>query len=470
MMTRSTDNVPSSSVSPAYIVFKDPANSLNDGKSVFAGHGAILIGIESMAFFEHLKELLEHEEPELARDICALPTTGFSPAMKVRLKGEANASQLVASFLGCEEYGARDAVGQRIGWSVRRLTELAEMIRAELQSGDLAQEIRKAMLQRHLRLLAECWTVVRDIALSETGLLFFTVPHSLSPLLNLIRHHAEQHLDALKECKQHQQATESLGSVFDFLLSGDPAERDVGGEFLPQNIQQFQTFIDRAMVMIGTSDNLVTDDEKAFFKRAAADAAEHATRMRKKNAEVQARIDALPLTKAAEAMGAPPPAQPAQPPTAADSSTRSAPAATVSSPSAGSSGSAAKHEKTKAASPGSEWRVVCSQLSLDDAGGRVKLGRTVLDFDGKTTQQFMLLALLSKRPNKWLETSSLEGADGPWSSGECTIDALGSCATKVRQALRSKGMDGLALAIKTRRVKGDPQVRFNWPPAGSAVD
>ena len=109
MMTRSTDNVPSSSVSPAYIVFKDPAISLNDGKSVFAGHGAILIGIESMAFFEHLKELLEHEEPELARDICALPTTGFSPAMKVRLKGEANASQLVASFLGCEEYGARDA-------------------------------------------------------------------------------------------------------------------------------------------------------------------------------------------------------------------------------------------------------------------------------------------------------------------------------------------------------------------------
>jgi len=100
----------------------------------------------------------------------------------------------------------------------------------------------------------------------------------------------------------------------------------------------------------------------------------------------------------------------------------------------------------------------------------VKLGRTVLDFEGKTTQQFMLLALLSKRPNKWLETSSLEGADGPWSSGECTIDALGSCATKVRQALRSKGMDGLALAIKTRRVKGDPQVRFNWPPAGSAVD
>jgi len=444
--------------------------SLNEGKSVFAGHGSILIGIESMAFFDYLKELVEHEEPELASDICALPTTGFSPAMKVRVKAEANASQSVASFLGCEEYGARDAVGQRIGWSVRRLTELAEMIRAELHSGDLAHEVRKALLQRHLRLLAECWGVVRDIALSETGLLFFTVPHSLSPLLNLIRHHAEQHLDALKECKQHQQAAESLASVFDFLLSGDPAERDVGGEFLPQHIQHFQTFIDRAMVMIGTSDNLVTDDEKAFFKRAAADAAEHATRMRKKNAEVQARIDALPLAKAGEAMGDRPSAPPAQPPTAGDSSTQSAPAANASSPSAGSPVSATKHEKTKTASPGSEWRVVCSQLSLDDAAGRVKLGRTVLDFDGKTTQQFMLLSLLSKRPNRWLETSSLEGADGPWSAGECTIDALGSCATKVRQALRSKGMDALATAIKTRRFKGDPQVRFNWPPAGSAVD
>ncbi len=469
-MTRSTDNFPSSSVFPAYIVFKDPAMSLHDGKSVFAGHGAVLIGIESMAFFEHLRELLEHEEPELARDICALPTTGFSPAMKVRLKGEANSSHSVASFLGCEEYGARDAVGQRIGWSVRRLTELAEMIRAELQSGDLAQEIRKAMLQRHLRLLAECWTVVRDIALSETGLLFFTVPHSLSPLLNLIRHHAEQHLDALKECKQHQQAAEALNAVFDFLLSGDPAERDVGGEFLPQNIQQFQSFVDRAMVTIGTSEELVTDDERAFFKRASADASEHATRMRKKNAEVQARIDALPLAKAAESMDAPSPPQPAQPQAAAGSTARSTPVPAASSPSGGPSGGTAKPEKTRSASPGGEWRVVCSRLSIDDTGGRVRLGRTVLDFEGKTTQQFMLLSLLSKRPNQWLDARSLEGSDGPWSAGECTIDALGSCATKVRQALRSKGMDALAKAIKTRRVKGDPQARFNWPPTGSAVD
>jgi hypothetical protein len=450
-------------------VFKDPAMSLHEGKSVIAGHGAILIGIESAAFFDHLKELVEHEEPELAPDICVISTAGFSPAMKVRVKGEANASQSIADFLGCEEYGARDAVGQRIGWSVRRLTELAEMIRAELQTGETAEEIRKVMLQRNLKLLSECWAVIRDIALSETDLLFFTVPQPLSPLLNLLRHHTEQHLNALQDCKQHQQAKEALEAVFEFLLSGDVAERDVGGELLPVNIQHFQTFVDRAMVTIGTMDGLLTDDEKAFFKRAATDASEHAARLKKKNAEIRARIDALPHGKsgasaASSAQTEPPKPQPAAAPTKQDTAP-SADAKSTTDKAAGGSKVAAASAPPAAA----EWRRVCGRLSLDDNGGRVMLDGVVHDFEGKTTQQFMLLALLSKRANHWHTLETLEGSNGPWSSGDCTVHALGSCATKVRQALRGKGMEVLASAVKTRKFKGDPQAKLVWPPTSGAV-
>ena len=97
------------------------------------------------------------------------------------------------------------------------------------------------------------------------------------------------------------------------------------------------------------------------------------------------------------------------------------------------------------------------------------LDGVVHDFEGKTTQQFMLLALLSKRANHWHTLETLEGSNGPWSSGDCTVNALGSCATKVRQALRSKGMDLLASAVKTRKFKGDPQAKLVWPPTSGAV-
>lgn len=468
-MPPTADNGPSSTVYPAYIVFSDPAMSLHEGKSVIAGHGAILIGIESTDFFEHLKELVEHEEPELAQDICVISTAGFSPAKKVRVKGEANASQTLASNLGCEVYGARDAVGQRIGWAVLRLTQLADMIRTELQSGETAQQLRRVALQRQLQLLAECWAVVRDIALSETGLFFYTVPHPLSPLLNLMQHHVEQHMTSLQDCRNHQQAAESLEAVFAFLLSGDAAERDVGGEFLPQQIQHVQTFIDRAMVTIGADEELLTDEERAFFKRAASDASEHATKMRRQNLEFQSRLDALPLAKgsASTVASAKHPVPPQQAPGTAKPD--AAPAAGVHSK-AGSPNGAAKAAATQPSSTDADWRPICSRFSLDDDGGRVRLDGVVHDFEGKTTQQFMLLALLSKRARHWHTLTALEGKDGPWSAGDCTIDALGSCATKVRQALRRRGMNDLATAIKTRKFKGDPQARLEWPPASSTVD
>jgi hypothetical protein len=468
-MTQSTDNVSSSTVSPAYVVFRDPAMRWQEGKPVFAAHGAILIGIENVEFFKHLRELVDHEEPLLAREICVVSTTGISPAMKVRLKGEVNASRSMASCAGNGEYRDCNSLEQQVGWAVRRLSELAEMLRAELRSSDLAQELRKAALQRHLRLLAECWAVIREVALSETGSLFYTVPHPLSPLINLLRHHAEIHLEALKDCKHHQQGTDALAAVFEFLLSGDPAERDVGGELIPQNVQQVQTFVDLAAASVGAPEGMLNDEEQAFFKRAAEDAAEHARSMKKKNAEFQARLDALPYGRAGARTVASPQATPPHSQPTADPATREATSCAKTAAQKDQVAGAAAVNAPADPPAAEEWRKVCSRLSLDDNGGRVMLDGVVHDFEGKTTQQFMLLALLSKRLRHWHTLETLEGAEGPWSSGNCTIDALGSCATKVRQALRGKGMCQLASALRTRTFKNDPQARLVWPPASGTV-
>jgi hypothetical protein len=86
-MTRSTDRSALNGESHArkstvFIVAKDPAMHFGNTKPAFAGHGAVLLEVESQEFYEHLKELLAEEQPDLVDAVVPFAAVELKPARR----------------------------------------------------------------------------------------------------------------------------------------------------------------------------------------------------------------------------------------------------------------------------------------------------------------------------------------------------------------------------------------------------
>jgi len=462
-MTRTIIRISPSQLYLAYVVLKDPETRLCDAKPVFPHCGALLIGVESVDFFDHLRELVGHEDPELAEDIDVVSTVLLTPAAKVRLKSELEHTQrAVHALLHTAEPTEADS---RVAQAVMHLSRLADSLRLEVNVGTLQEERERFLQQRNALILSRCWSIVRDIAMIELRSRLYSVPHALSSLLSSVRVWMQDCTSSVEHVPDSAEAMSALETVFDFLHAGHPLQKSDSAEALNHCVQKFQFFIDRAIAVIGTNDHLLSPRDLAFFASAEQDVEAYSAPRRLK-ARDSAPVAPIVPTRAASVsrVGS----------SGGASRTDSAPASVASGETATLPNESTPIAPTpppteSAPEPTIKWRRVCSRLAFDDEGGKLMLDGVVHDFQGNTTKQYLLMMVISRRLNHWNGPDVLEGRDSPWFGGTCTMHALGSCASKIRTSLRAREMHDLADAIETRKFRQSPQAKLAWPPPARNV-
>jgi len=106
-----------------------------DTRPAFAGHGAVLLEVESREFFAHLKELLDEEAPELGSGLLAFAAVELKPATMVRARKELARTAVIAQNLDRVELRSHDSGLRRIGDAFRSLQTLASDLTSVLATG-----------------------------------------------------------------------------------------------------------------------------------------------------------------------------------------------------------------------------------------------------------------------------------------------------------------------------------------------
>lgn len=404
-----------------------------DTKPAFGGHGAVLLEVESQEFYEHLKELLAEEQPDLVDAVVPFAAVELKPAAMVRVRKELSRTEGVAENLG----GVADSTFIRIGSACLTLKDHAADLREVLPEIRESSAKRQLEMRRHAQVVRECSKLIAEVnACCPSAIIY--VPHPLTQEIEGISLLLEQSLPELEECDLYEVGSNGIKAMIESITCVDPDGRDVMTEYIFGSIQNAEQFVARLTIRFGDgSDCLTANDKHALdaTRKGIAKYAKQRAREDKKSARKRAPspdgltelLDKLGGTaKPAAAPAAPKPSAPAPvaPPTA---TTPDAPPQTES-----------------------------HGLRIDVARMTVHCNGKSVTLDGQKHRRFKLLQLLLAQPGVALSHQLLCSSGNPWmenKSHKISVSAIKSIVRELKKDLKPLGV--LPVIIKTQSFEGE---------------
>jgi hypothetical protein len=400
-----------------------------DTKPAFAGHGAVLLEVEGQEFYEHLKELLAEERPDLVDAVVPFMAVELKPAAMVRVKKELVRSTEIATNID----GPWNTLFRRIGSASQALMSHAEDLREVLPEMEKSSERRILAMRRHAQIVSECWELLGRVnSCTPTGVIH--VPHPLTKEIETISLLLEQSLPCLSDCDFHDAGSNGIKTMIESITCVDPDGMDVMTEYLFVNIQSAEQFIARLAIRFGEGRDCLTTKDKevldATRNSIAKYAKQRAAQSKKSAKEWRSASSQIPRTlgktggngKAGTSVGAPAPSGSSADPADQDANTVEHPA----------------------------------DLAIDVDHMTVRCnGKTVI-MDGLKHRRFKLLQLLLDQPGIALSHKVLCGSGNPWmgnKSHKISVSAIKSIVRELKKDLKPLGL--LPVIIKTQSFEGE---------------
>lgn len=437
-MTRSTERSAPNGESNArtstvFIVAKDPAMHFGDTKPAFAGHGAVLLEVEGQEFYEHLKELLAEERPDLVDAVVPFAAVELKPAAMVRVRKELARTEGVAAHLGCIE----DSTFSRIGSVYLTLKDQAADLREVMPEIRKSSAKRQLEMRRHAQVVRECWKLISEVnACCPSAIIH--VPYPLTQEIEGISLLLEQSLPELEECDLHEWGSNGIKAMIDSITCVDPDGRDVMTEYIFGSIQNAEQFVARLTILFGDGSDCLTDNDKHALdatRKGIAKYAKQRAREDKKSARKRASSpDAF--TELLDKLGG------AAKPAAAPASPKPSAPAPVAPPPA----------TTPDAQPEAEshaFRIDAERMTVHCNGKQVTLDR-------KKNRRFKLLQLLLVRPGVPVCHATLCAQGNPWmgnNAHKIPHSAIKSAVRELKKDLKPLGL--LPVIIETQTCEGE---------------
>ena len=437
-MTRSTDRSALNGESHArkstvFIVAKDPAMHFGNTKPAFAGHGAVLLEVEGQEFYEHLKELLAEEQPDLVDAVVPFAAVELKPAAMVRVRKELARTEGVAENLG----GVADSTFIRIGSACLALKDHAADLREVLPEIRESSAKRQLEMRRHAQVVRECSKLIAEVnACCPSAIIY--VPHPLTQEIEGISLLLERSLPELEECDLYEVGSNGIKAMIESITCVDPDGRDVMTEYIFGSIQNAEQFVARLTIRFGDGTDCLTDNDKHALdatRKGIAKYAKQRAREDKKSARKRAPSPDG-LTELLDKLGgtAKPAAAPAAPKPSAP--------APVAQPSAAKSDAPPQTESHG-------FRIDVARMTVHCNGKSVTL-------DGQKHRRFKLLQLLLAQPGVALSHQLLCGSGNPWmenKSHKISVSAIKSIVRELKKDLKPLGV--LPVIIKTQSFEGE---------------
>ncbi len=440
-MTNSGDRSARLGNSPArtstvFVVAKDPETHFGDTRPAFAGHGAVLLEVESREFYEHLTELIAEEEPGLAAGLVAFSSVELKPAAMVRVRKELNRSQAIAANLGLEEFAATDETFRRIGTTCRTIKmhadDLRDVLPALLKSSDAHHEC----MVRHAQIVRECWRLLNDASgCYSTGAIY--VPHPLTREIEALSLLVERSLPELAECDLFDAGKKAIAAVIDSITCVDPDGRDLMTEYMFSQLQLGEQFMARLALRFGDGLGCLTDADRdsldsvrkrilLHIKRREREGRKSEAERRKGKPSISDLID--------QVVGQ---SQPSQPAAAAE-------------PQASASSRPKAHPRSKQPD---EPSTGSSAFTIDMDLMTVYCGDRSVTLDGQRHRRLILLRLMLDRPGVPISHASLCGPGTPWKDNRAGKVSEGAIKSLVRELKKDlKPLEPLPVSIHTQTL------------------
>ena len=449
-MTRNTERIDPSrkkeaSSSKVFVVAKDPAMHFGDTKPAFPGHGAVLLEVDDLDFYEHLAELLAEEQPDLADSLVPMAAVELKPAALIRARKELARTRDIVSHLDCEELRPRTTVFRTIAITAHALSSHADDLREVLPQVIQRSEAHLNALRRHAAVVCECWKLLNAAGASSPGR-GIVIPHPLTREFELIKMLLEQSMPALSECELHDSGTGALNSIIASLTSVDPDEREVLDEYLHNSIQSAEQFTARLTVQFGGDAAALTPQDRAALDSIrdgiAMQAQADAKSRRKSRRQAASNIALIEELLVVSARGG-----------------RDLKASARRKSRKATTGLAAP---TNAESPSQE-SLSPKPLTIDVAKMMVFCNGKQVKLDGDRQRQFTLLRLLLNQPDIPVSHRLLCAPGSPWDYNKAQKLPPGQVKSLVRELKRNlKPLGDLPLIIKNQTIDGEFRPVLSW--------
>jgi DNA-binding winged helix-turn-helix (wHTH) protein len=423
--------------STVFIVAKDPETHFGDTRPAFAGHGAVLLEVESREFYEHLADLIADEQPELAECIVPFHSVELKPGAMIRARKELARTEAIAANLGCPEFGTRDPGFRLIAETSKAIASHVEDLKEVLPEIMKGSERRLANLRRHAQVVRECWQLLNDASgCYSSGMIY--VPHPLTKEIESICMLLEQSMPELAECDFHEAGKKAIDAMVDSITCVDPDGRDIMNEYMFNEIQIAEQFIARLSIRFGDSRDLLTAEDRTALDATRNTISQHVKRRERANKKAARRRSSSsdPLTDLLDKLGGG--KKPATVPTA--------PPPPASPPATSSTASTLESEPV----PNK------NDLTIDVDQMTVHCNGETVTLDGLKHRRFKLLQLLLKRPGVAVSHEVLCSRGNPWHGNltdKVTDGAIKSIVRELKKDLAPLGK--LPVTIKTQTVEGE---------------
>jgi hypothetical protein len=439
-MTNSGDRSARLGNSPArtstvFIVAKDPETHFGDVKPAFAGHGAVLLEIESPEFYEHLADLIAEEQPELAERILPFNSVELKPAAMIRARKELSRTEAIVANLGCSDFGTRDPGFRFIAETSMAVASHVDDLKQVLPEIIKGSERRLADLRRHAHIVRECWKLLGEVSACSSSWMIH-VPHPLTQEIEAISLLLEKSLPELAECDLHEGGSNGIQAMIESITCVDPDGRDVMTEYIFGSIQTAEQFIARLTLRFGDGSDCLSDTDRNSLETTKKGIVKY-TKQRERESKKSAKkksASSEPLTDLLGKLGG---------------STKAAAGATAPKPQA-----SAPATPPAAAKPVGQPVADSQGLVIDVDRMTVHCNGKSVPLDGLKHRRFKLLQLLLSRTGVAVSHEVLCARGNPWHGnlcGQVTDGAIKSIVRELKKDLKPLGT--LPVIIKTQKVE-----------------
>ena len=420
--------------STVFIVAKDPETHFGDVKPAFAGHGAVLLEVESPEFYEHLADLIAEEQPELAERILPFNSVELKPAAMIRARKELSRTEAIVANLGCSDFGTRDPGFRFIAETSMAVASHVDDLKQVLPEIIKGSERRLVDLRRHAHIVRECWKLLGEVSACSSSWMIH-VPHPLTQEIEAISLLLEKSLPELAECDLHEGGSNGIQAMIESITCVDPDGRDVMTEYIFGSIQTAEQFIARLTLRFGDGSDCLSDTDRNSLETTKKGIVKY-TKQRERESKKSAKKKSAspePLTDLLGKLGG---------------STKAAAGATAPKPQA-----SAPATPPAAAKPGAEPVTESDGLRIDAERLRVHCNGKSVTLDQKKHRRFKLLQLLHARPGIAISHDVLCATGNPWNENRSGKISDASIKSAVRELNRNlKPLGTLPVTIRTQKI------------------